>query len=125
MKILSTLLCAGIAMGPFGEAWAQAHQAPKTQSDGYVWEHEDNPYGGNADAIAEGKRLYRNTCYICHSDTGSRGPNLRKSKLKGQAFLRIVINGRKGTQMPAWKGKLTEDEMWKIYSYLEVPLEAQ
>jgi len=31
----------------------------------------------------------------------------------------VVINGKKGTQMPAWKGKLTEDEMWKILAYIE------
>jgi mono/diheme cytochrome c family protein len=33
-----------------------------------------------------------------------------------------VIHGRKGTQMPAWKGKLSESEMWKVYSFIEVPL---
>lgn len=117
-----TVLCTLAALLVGGEACGQAHQPPKVQADSYVWEHVDNPFSGDEAAIAEGQRLYRSTCYICHADTGSRGPNLRKSKLKGQAFLKIVINGRKGTQMPAWKGKLSEDEMWKIYSYLEVPL---
>lgn len=122
MRAFITILCASAMLFATGEAAAQAHQPPKIEADGYVWEHPDNPYSGNAEAIAEGQRVYRSTCYICHADTGSRGPNLRKSKLKGQAFLKIVINGRKGTQMPAWKGKLTEDEMWKVYSYLEAPL---
>jgi mono/diheme cytochrome c family protein len=35
----------------------------------------------------------------------------------------VVIKGRKGTQMPAWKGKLSEDEMWKIYTFLRAPRE--
>jgi mono/diheme cytochrome c family protein len=104
-----------------GAAYPQAHQPPKVEVDAYQWESPENPFSGDAEAIAEGQRLYRSTCYICHADTGSRGPNLRKSKLKGQAFLKAVINGRKNTQMPAWKGKLTEAEMWKIYSFIEAP----
>jgi mono/diheme cytochrome c family protein len=105
-------------------ASAQAHQPPKQDQDGYVWEHTANPFAGDATVIAEGRRLYRSTCYICHADTGSRGPNLRRSKLKGQQFLRIVMNGRKGTQMPAWKGKLSEEEMWKILAFIEAPADA-
>ena len=104
-------------------ALAQAHQPPKIEEDTYVWEFEANPFEGAPDAVRQGRRLYRSTCYICHLDAGGRGPNLRKSRLQGQDFLRVVINGRKGTQMPAWKGKLTEAEMWKILAYLEAPLQ--
>jgi len=88
------------------EAAAQAHQPPKVEVDAYEWEFAENPFSGDAEAIAG-------------------GPNLRKSKLKGQDFLKVVINGRKNTQMPAWKGKLTEAEMWKIYSFLQVPPSGQ
>lgn len=122
MKTLASCLCAVATCAMLGEAIGQGHQPPKIETDSYAWEHAENPFSGNAESIAEGQRLYRSTCYICHADTGSRGPNLRKSKLKGQAFLKVVINGKKGTQMPAWKGKLTEAEMWKIYSFLEAPL---
>lgn len=115
------LLATGALVLPLRQALAQAHQPPKVDADTYVWEHTENPFSGDTDAIAEGRRLYRSTCYICHADNGARGPNLRKSKLKGQAFLKIVIQGRKGTQMPAWKGKLSEAEMWKIYSFIEAP----
>lgn len=103
------------------DAIGQAHQPPRVDADTYVWELPENPFSGDAEAIAEGQRLYRSTCYICHADTGARGPNLRKSKLKDLAFLKVVINGRKGTQMPAWRGKLSEAEMWKIYSFIEAP----
>ena len=116
------ILCAAALAFALCEAAGQAHQPPKIEAETYVWEHAENPYSGDAEAIAEGQKLYRSTCYICHGDTGARGPNLRKSKLKGQAFMKIVIQGRKGTQMPAWKGKLTESEMWKLYSFIEVPL---
>lgn len=102
-------------------ASGQAHQPPKVEHDDYAWQHESNPYSGDAQAVAEGRRLYRSTCYICHLDSGGRGPDLRKSKLKGRDFMRIVIRGRKGTQMPAWLGKLSEDQMWMILAYVEAP----
>jgi len=118
------VLVAVLAITLGGEAphlFGQAHQPPKIEVDTYVWQHQANPFTGDPDAISEGRRLYRSTCYICHLNAGGRGPNLRKSKLKDQDFLRVVINGRKGTQMPAWKEKLTEAQMWKILTYLEAP----
>ena len=108
---------------PAVQVHAQAHQPPKVEQDEYVWQHENNPFSGDADAIAAGRRLYGSTCYICHLDAGGRGPDLRKSRLTGKDFVRVVINGRKGTQMPAWRGKLTEEEMWKIVAFLEAPRE--
>ena len=115
--------CVFVAIGACTalHGWGQAHQPPKVESDDYTWQHASNPFSGDAEAILQGRRLYRSTCYICHLDTGGRGPDLRKSRLKGQDFLRIVINGRKGTQMPAWKNKLSEEEMWKILAFLEAP----
>lgn len=115
------IVALGVAVA--GPAAAQGHQKPKPVIDDWVWQHTENPYPiTDADAVAEGRRLYRSTCYICHADTGSRGPNLRASKLDGQAFLKIVISGRKGTQMPAWKGKLSEEEMWKILAFVKAPV---
>lgn len=100
-------------------AFAQAHQPPKIETDSYQWQFTENPFTADAEAVTEGGRLYKSSCYICHADTGARGPNLRKSKLKGQAFVKVMLNGKKGTQMPAWKGKLTEEEMWKILTFVE------
>lgn len=102
-----------------GELFAQAHQPPKVEVDDYPWQHSDNPHGDDPEAVAQGRRLYRSTCYICHLESGGRGPDLRKSRLHGREFMRVMINGKKGTQMPAWKGTLTEDEMWKILAYID------
>lgn len=99
----------------------QAHQPPKIEVDDYPWQFTENPFKGNADAIERGRSLYRRTCYICHLDIGGRGPDLRKSALKGQDFIRVTLNGKKNTQMPAWKGKLSEADMWLILTYLEAP----
>ncbi|MCG3202411.1 MAG: hypothetical protein NFCOHLIN_02294 [Gammaproteobacteria bacterium] len=105
-------------------ARAQAHNPPKAQADTYDYRWTENPFAGNKEKIADGQRLYKNTCYICHLDNGGRGPDLKKSKLVDTAFLRIVREGRKGTQMPAWREKLTEEEMWEIYAYIRAQAEA-
>lgn len=122
MNVIPASICVVATLLAIDKAAGRAHQPPKVEADSYAWEQPENPFTGDADAIAEGQRLYRSICYICHADTGARGPNLRKSKLKDQAFLKAVINGRKGSQMPAWRSKLSETEMWKIYSFIEAPL---
>lgn len=106
------------------DARAQAHNPPKAQADTYDYQWTENPFAGDEEEIADGQRLYKNTCYICHLENGGRGPNLKKSKLVDTAFIRIVREGRKGTQMPAWREKLTEEEMWKIYAYIRAQAEA-
>ena len=102
---------------------AQAHQPPKVEVDDYVWQHESNPYSGDPDAVTKGRRLYRSTCYICHLDSGGRGPGPRKTRLERAGLVRRVVRGGRGTRMPAWQGKLTEDEMWMILAFLEAPRE--
>jgi mono/diheme cytochrome c family protein len=85
-----------------------------------TFEHQANPYTGDPERIREGRRIYNSTCVICHGvgGAGGRGPNLRESRLNGLPFLRVVWEGRQGTQMPPWKGKLSEEEVWKIMAYL-------
>ena len=61
-----------------------------------------DPYLGQPDAIAEGDDLYHSHCIICHGLKGGRGPNIFATQLTDDQFLEVVINGRKGTQMPAW-----------------------
>ena len=124
MHELKYFLCVCVALAlstVAAQAFPQAHQPPKVEIDDYQWQYTENPFKDDAEAIARGRSLYRRTCYICHLDAGGRGPDLRKSALKGRDFIRITLNGRKNTQMPAWKGKLSEAELWKILAYLEAP----
>lgn len=114
-------LCAALALvvAAVPLTHGQAHNPPKAQPDTYPYQWTENPFAGDPAQIATGRRLYKNTCYICHLDNGGRGPNLKKSQLKGTAFLRVMREGRKGTQMPSWKAKLSEEQMWQIYSFIE------
>jgi len=83
-----------------------------------------NPFEGNPDAIEEGKVLYQRLCIFCHGagGRGAKGPDLtddfwRFGGRDGDVFASIAA-GRPGTQMGAFAGRLTSDEIWKIIAYL-------
>ena len=78
-----------------------------------------DPYLGQPDAIAEGDDLYLSHCIICHGLKGGRGPNIFATQLTDEQFLEVVINGRKGTLMPAWGLRLSPDDVWKIRAFLK------
>ena len=78
-----------------------------------------NPFLGQPDAIAAGRVIYASKCYICHHSAGARGPNLFKTKLSDEQFLNTVINGRQGTQMPAFGLRLSPDEVWQVHAFVK------
>jgi mono/diheme cytochrome c family protein len=84
-------------------------------------------------SIDEGKEHFGHHCQICHGldaqNTGvpfamQMSPPVADLKSKdvqdytdGQLHW-IIVNGINPSGMPAWKGILEEDEMWKIVRYL-------
>ena len=78
-----------------------------------------DPYLSQPAAIDEGDHLYHNHCIGCHGLKGGRGPNIFATQLTNEQFLEVVINGRKGTQMPAWGFRLSPDDVWKIRAFLK------
>lgn len=78
-----------------------------------------NPFLGDATAIAEGRRLYRARCIICHRNAGGRGPNLFGAEISAERFLETVINGRKGTQMPAFGLRMSPDAVWHVHAFVK------
>ena len=78
-----------------------------------------DPFLGQPDAIAAGRVTYAGKCYVCHHSSGARGPNLFATKLSDQRFLETVIQGRKGTQMPAFGLRLSLDEVWQIHAFMK------
>ena len=80
-------------------------------------------YERNASAIANGQQLFAwMNCSGCHSHGGGgMGPPLMDDKwLYGGRIDQIaasIMEGRpKG--MPAWKGKLTEQQIWELAAYV-------
>jgi mono/diheme cytochrome c family protein len=78
-----------------------------------------DPFLGQPEAIAAGHAIYGSKCYVCHHRAGARGPNLFATKLTDEQFLETVINGRQGTQMPAFGLRLTPDEVWQVHAFVK------
>lgn len=83
-------------------------------------ELDTNPYRGDTAMVAAGAKLYR-VCAVCHGERGAggaRGPELSKTRLSDRDFFRVVMQGRTGTLMPAWRDKLSPGEVWQIHAFL-------
>ncbi len=83
--------------------------------------------GNAADADARAERLYAANCADCHGEArlGGLGPALipeTLGRLRGPDLGQVIANGRAATQMPAFAGTLTEDEIIAIAAWLETPL---
>jgi len=84
----------------------------------------ENPYHGDATAIAEGKETFQTICAACHKPdgTGLVGPSLVDPYWKygsdDAALYQSVDAGRPGG-MPGWGAQLSEDEIWKTLAYME------
>jgi len=87
-----------------------------------------NPFAGNAQAIAQGERVYNQNCTSCHGPNGGAGEigpeiihNLSvplRGELNDNQILDVIRDGAPGTVMPAWKGKLADDDILKIGAFL-------
>lgn len=87
-----------------------------------------NPFAGNSQAIAQGEQVYNQNCTSCHGPNGGAGEigpeiihNLSvplRGELNDNQILEVIRNGAPGTLMPAWKGKLADDDILKIGAFL-------
>jgi mono/diheme cytochrome c family protein len=88
-----------------------------------------NPLG--ADAAAQGAEVFKTNCEMCHGPQGhGDGPagqaldpkprNLAKLQTEaGDDFLFWRISeGKPGTSMVAWKGILSEEQIWQAVSFI-------
>ena len=74
--------------------------------------------------IAEGRAFFNRRCAgRCHGVDGQEGEQ-DNSILVGKAYLDTIyvyvtlITGRPGSAMPSWKGRLSDDELWKVIAFL-------
>jgi putative heme-binding domain-containing protein len=85
-----------------------------------------HPAIGNREAIAEGEKLYNETCTACHGKDGTGGElgppvaaqNRRYLRRTDQEVFEAITNGITGTQMPPYSGQLTGDQIWRITAYI-------
>lgn len=82
-----------------------------------------DPYAANAQGLSDGQRLYEwMNCVGCHFHGGGGiGPPLMDEKwIYGgdpENIFATIVEGRPNG-MPSYRGKLTEDQVWKIVSYV-------
>lgn len=84
-----------------------------------------NPLAGNSDAAEAGHALFgKMNCAGCHAYdlTGGMGPDLTDAVwlyggTPGEIFHTIAEGTPRG--MPAWKDKLTTDQIWQLVSYIQ------
>ncbi len=83
-----------------------------------------NPYTGSTAAITAGRRWFTAyNCVGCHSGYagGGMGPNLRDSVWiygSSDAALYASITAGRPNGMPAWGGRIPENQLWQIIAYL-------
>jgi mono/diheme cytochrome c family protein len=90
---------------------------------------QTNPLG--ADAATAGAEIFKNNCVACHGEQGhGDGPagaslnpqpkNLAElASAVGDDYLFWRISaGKPGTSMVAWKGILTDEQIWQLVSFI-------
>lgn len=83
-----------------------------------------NPYEGQPDAVAAGKKLYRRHCAECHgADARGKGRavNLRSPGVQRATpgeLVWFLRNGNLAGGMPSWSG-LPVERRWQIVAYLK------
>ena len=89
-----------------------------------------NPYEGNPDATAAGKKLYQQFCAICHGNKGKgdglagmtlkpRPSNFTSKPVQSQADGAIYWKITEGNApMASYKATLTEQQRWQLVNYI-------
>ena len=111
---------------PIGET-VPAGESPPTIYPGTTTAPPIDPraklFDNNANAIATGQQLYAQmNCVGCHSHGGGgMGPALMDDEWRyGSRIDQIatVIAEGRPNGMPAWRGKLTDDQIWQLAAYV-------
>jgi mono/diheme cytochrome c family protein len=90
---------------------------------------QTNPYG--AEVAAQGAEVYKVYCASCHGETGlgdgvagaslipapANLAELQSAVADDYLFWRIRA-GKSGTAMVAWKGILTDEQIWQVVAYV-------
>jgi alcohol dehydrogenase (cytochrome c) len=83
-------------------------------------ENLQNPFAGDAAALAAGKVIFSASCQSCHSANGSASSfangAFQRGGADGEIFLNIR-NGVRNTAMPPY-ARLSTDQIWQVVTYL-------
>ena len=130
--VLVMLVLAGLTLAACGGgSGSSASSAPAAAPAAVPAEYAGltNPLG--ADAAAAGAQTFKSTCEACHGPTGRgdgpagqaldpRPKNLAElAPAVGDDYLFWRIStGKPGTAMIAWKGALSDEQIWQLVAFL-------
>ena len=83
-----------------------------------------NPYSGNAQAAAGGKKLFAQNCAQCHGNNLQGigpAPTLLSNSVKNAApgdLFWFITNGDLNKGMPSWS-QLPKQQRWQIVTFLQ------
>ncbi len=121
LLLMLALATALTACGDSGEAEDNNGEPP--------WVGLNNPFAGDAAAATEGKVAYDNeNCAGCHGRNGNDGNLLDLSTIadapEGRLFLSIS-EGIEGTAMTSYGGRVSEEDIWKMVTWVQTVEPAQ
>ena len=90
-------------------------------------ERPQNPYQGREEIVEEGRGLLNQYCAHCHGPNavqGERPRDLRRLRIRYAnddivVFWNTVHSGRVEKGMPVWAGVLSDDALWRIFTFLQ------
>ena len=72
--------------------------------------------------VETGRTIFARSCSVgyCHGVEGrsGRGPRLGGKQWEADYLFRVTLEGIPKSSMPAWRGKLSEKEIWSVVAYL-------
>jgi putative heme-binding domain-containing protein len=83
-----------------------------------------NPFANDPQAAEAGRLVFRIYCSPCHGihGAGGKGPDLTRAPYSvgdsEQAIFKVIADGAPGTGMAAFGGRVTDDNIWRMVSYL-------
>ncbi|HQU86526.1 MAG TPA: cytochrome c [Pyrinomonadaceae bacterium] len=92
-----------------------------------------------ADELASARKIYKEKCATCHKEDGTGGKvdiegtiinaeNLTTDKMKKMEeakYIDVIENGIKDEGMPAYKGKLTDQEIKDVVKFIRKEFQKQ
>ena len=80
----------------------------------------ENPFRGDAAAVAAGRALYADNCAACHGENmeGDIGPELDGSAYGEEELFEIIYSGIPDGGMPPYSG-LGANKVWQVVNFLQ------
>ena len=115
--LLSLLISSALLFGGVGDGLWMIKVPDKARA-------KQNPFAGEATAVAAGAKLYRQNCASCHGSDASgmdNRPSLHSERVRAASpgeLEWLLKNGSMRNGMPSWS-RLPEQQRWQIVSYLK------